>query len=103
MILAVFSLLYLAVAIAIGYGLSVFLRSSEAEELMEVVRAGGLEGRMAIYLCFCALCWPATVAWLASRPEIREVAINAYREAKAANKADEKPAGRIDAEFEEGP
>lgn len=95
MILAL-SLLYLAVAITIGYGLSVFLRSSEAAELREYARAVGYEGRVAAYLCFCALFWPATLAWLASRPEIREVVINTYREAKAANKADEKT-------FEEGP
>lgn len=102
MILAAFSLLYLAVAIAIGYGLSVFLRSGEAAELREYARAVGYEGRVAAYLCFCALRWPATLVWLASRPEIREVVANAYREAKAANKADEKTTGRIDAEFEEG-
>ena len=86
------ALLYFAVAITFGYGLSAFMRSPEAAEFMAVVRAGGYEGRIGVYFAFCCLCWPATLVWLASQPVIRETIVNAYREAKAANKADAEKA-----------
>lgn len=109
MTFAILAVLYLAAALAMAWGLSVFLASAEAEELMDVIRAMGTSGyvRMGAYLAFCCLCWPAALVWLASQKQIRDTIVNAYREAKAANKADaeaaKKVTGRIDAEFEEGP
>jgi len=105
MILALASILYLAIAAVMAWGLSVFLGSPEAHDLRVAARAMGTSAflRIAVYFAFCCLCWPATIVWLAMQKQVRDTIVNAYRKARAANKAEAKVTGRIDAEFEEGP